>query len=187
MKKEEIKNAFEEELKNINVSRELKEKTLNKISYKNNVYHLPYWIKNCVAIFIVTCICLSIYLANNKIDFNKNIKEKNFNENIYQETNLKNTNKNDTNGTFMLKSANPSLEYSPVENSIDDSTRLRKNSNVMMDYINIENSYILTEEDFLINNPNAIKTDNGYLITEDDETFLFVFENGFFLRKDIIK
>ena len=66
MNKKELKSAFEKEFKNINVSNELKEKTLNAIntSSKQKTSHIPY-IRNFAAVFVVTLLCLSIYFSNN--------------------------------------------------------------------------------------------------------------------------
>lgn len=185
MKKEEIKNIFEENLKNIKVSKELKEKTLNNIYTKNNVYHFPYWLKNCAAIFIVTCICLSIYLINNKPQFTNESNEINLNnESIHQETSdtvqLKDINNSNS---FMLKSSKPSLNYSAMESLQKESDNLREYGSILMDSLEDQKSEVLTEEEFLLKNPDAKKTNEGYMIIENNKEVIYIFNNGLLIEK----
>lgn len=185
MKKEEIKNAFEESLKNIKVSRKLKEKTLNNIYTKNNVYHFPYWLKNCAAIFIVTCICLSIYLINNKPQLQNESDKINLNnESINQETagNVQTETISNSN-SFMLKSSKPSLNYSAMESLQNASDSLREYGSILMDSLESQQSEVLTEEEFLIKNPDAKKSNEGYMIIENNEEVIYIFKNGLFIEK----
>ncbi len=193
MKKEELKKEFEKKLKNITVSNELKERTLNNIYSKNNVYHLPYWIKNCAAVFVVTCLCLSIYAINDKNvfnkEFNKDTSANSYAENHYLQditdenmgvdsimdrkvlmksysTESVENFTNDLNDTFF-----PATQFS-TSNSIPDSMLTDK-------LLNSTKESELSEEDFLINNPNAKKTENGYSIIKDNVEIFYELKDGF--------
>ncbi|MBP3284805.1 MAG: hypothetical protein J6M02_04840 [Clostridia bacterium] len=64
-KRNELNNIFQKELKTITVSEELKNRTLNKIE-KQSTFSL-YWLRNCAAVLLVSCICLSLYLHQNPL------------------------------------------------------------------------------------------------------------------------
>lgn len=64
-KKNEIKQILENEFQDITVSDELKLKTLQEI--KNYSKPSLYWLRNCAAVFIVSCLCLSLYLHESHI------------------------------------------------------------------------------------------------------------------------
>ena len=180
MKKEEIKNIFEDNLKNVKVSRELKEKTLNKIYSKNNVYHFSYWLKNCAAIFIVTCICLSIYLIKAKPQFANESNELNLNSQSINKESFENvqTQSIANSNTLMFKSSRPSSLYSTME-----SDNLRGYGSIIMDNLGNQKSEVLTEEEFLIKNPDAKKTTEGYIIIENNKKVIYVFKNGLLTEK----
>lgn len=196
MKKEELKKEFEEKLKNITVSDELKERTLNNIYSKNNVYHLPYWIKNCAAVFVVSCLCLSIYVINNKNIFNKSSSNE-FSPKIHTgEYILQST--DDTAVTIdtlpeckmMIKSSSPLNElessYYTPENTLNNITdglmRSSSFSAITQDLANSYNDSTATEipeEEFLRNNPYAKKTENGYSIIKDNVEIFYELKDGF--------
>lgn len=196
MKKEELKKEFEEKLKNITVSDELKERTLNNIYSKNNVYHLPYWIKNCAAVFVVTCLCLSIYVVNNKNIFSKSSNDE-FSPKLHTgEYFLQST--DDTAVKFdtlpeckmMIKSSSPLNElessYYTPENTLNNITdglmRSSSFSAITQDLANSYNDSATTEipeEEFLRNNPDAKKTENGYSIIKDNVEIFYELKDGF--------
>lgn len=62
-KRNELNNIFQKELNTITVSEELKNRTLNKI--KKQPTSSLYWLRNCAAVLLVSCICLSLYLHQN--------------------------------------------------------------------------------------------------------------------------
>lgn len=68
MKKSELKSAFDKKFKNIEVSEELKAKTLKTISeaQTSKTSHFPY-LRNFAAVFVVSLLCLSVYLAKNPV------------------------------------------------------------------------------------------------------------------------
>ena len=167
------------------MSKELKEKTLNKIYSKNNVYHFPYWLKNCAAIFIVTCICLSIYLINNKPQFANESNKINLNSgSINQETlGTVQTETINSSNSFMLKSSKPSLNYSTMESLQNENDSLREYGSILMDSLEDQKSEVLTEEEFLIKNPDAKKTIEGYMIIENNKEVIYFFENGLLVKK----
>ena len=187
MKRKEVKKAFEKTLKNINVSNELKVKTLNNIYSKNNVYHFPYIIRNCAAIFVVTCICLSVYLITN---------DKNTTENITLDEAISETNESNTSITSyedyrILKSA-PVKEYKATQNlsttnEIKTESAFNKEaSKMLMDSIEEASTetYIgLTEDEFLINNPGAKKIEEGYIILENEKEILYKIKGGIISEK----
>lgn len=195
MKRKELKKAFEEMVKDIKVSDSLKEKTINNIYSKNNVYHFPYWIKNCAAIFIVTCLCLSIYVINNKnIFYKKNIPE----NIIIEDSNTENSESiylDDANlyNDYKLKSL-PTKNYVTTneilnsQNAIAESTLLEKSYGIIFDSIEERSTinYIgLSEIEFLANNPNARKTENGYIIMESGKEILYTLKDGIISEKII--
>lgn len=181
MKKNEIKKIFEENLKNIEVSSELKEKTLNIIKNKNNVYHFPYIIRNCAAIFIVTCLCLSLYLVNNKNPFNK--------KDIPSESNTLNSIE-DTPLTTSYKTVKslPMEKYGTLNQDFFSTNSIKAEASINEENLriqedSIEDLYIgnyigLDEEEFLNINPNAKKTENGYIIIENNEEILYKISDG---------
>lgn len=196
MKKEELKKEFEESLKNIIVSDKLKEITLNNIYSKNNVYHLPYWIKNCAAIFVVTCICLSIYVVNNKNIFNK----ESYNNETYttlhtEEYLLKSINDEKVmtdclpESKMILKSIPlneiESSSYAEDKISNDVSNNSMRYSTFSITTNGLTESYTdssvegITEEEFLENNPNAQQTENGYIVVKNDVEVFYELKNGF--------
>lgn len=187
MKKEKFKNIFEESLKNIKVSKELKDKTLNKLYSKNNVYHFPYWIKNCAAIFIVTCICLSIYVINNKTQFNSSSDDSNLNKKpVPQEATfgvIELETRNEVN-KFTVKSVKPASDYSTKESVLDETDNLRAYGSVTMDSLETQKSEGLTEKEFLLINPNAEKTNDGYIVIKNSKKIIYVFENGLLIEKN---
>lgn len=190
MKKEELKKEFEEKLKNITVSSNLRERTLNNIYSKNNVYRLPYWIKNCAAVFVVTCLCLSIYVVNNKNIFNK---ENDTHDSIELHTEnymLKSINDE----SLMLESSMSSFEMKSTtldtsnnySNDIDSSDLFTPEFSLKRSAPITSNSFtecikepIPTEEEFLTDNPDAIKTEIGYMIIKDDTEIYYELKDGF--------
>ena len=199
MKKEELKKEFEERLKNITVSDDLKEKTLANIYSKNNVYRLPYWIKNCAAIFVVTCLCLSIYIVNNKNIFDKKTEDESsvklhtedYSLNSINDESLKmESSINSSEGKTLMKSATfDSSEFfphdinannlAPVQFSITPSTP----APILEDsYIVHDSESALTEEEFLKDNPNAKKTGNGYMVVINDIEIFYELKDGFIYK-----
>ncbi len=196
MKKKELRKEFEERLKNITVSDDLKEKTLANIYSKNNVYRLPYWIKNCAAIFVVTCLCLSIYIINNKNIFDKKTEDESSVKLHIEDYSLQSINDeslkmessiNSSEGKTLMKSATfDSSEFfpndinannlAPVQFSITRSTP----APILEDsYIVHDSESVLTEEEFLKNNPNAQQTENGYKIIKDNVEIFYELKDGF--------
>jgi hypothetical protein len=190
MKKNEINKILENELKTIKVSNELKEKTLNNIYNKNNVYHLPIWIKNTAAIFIVTCICLSIYLANNRIKLDNSVQSldeiNNLDTNITEAAYGGLEKEESLSAKKTLKFSAPLNDYVKPENATNKEIIFDTSDNLLNERL-IEDSSILTEEEFLLNNPEAKKLENGYLITENNEKIIYIFNNGLFIEKNIFK
>jgi len=82
-KRNELKDIFQKELNNIKVTNKLKDKTLLNISkqHKTSIYYL----RNCAAVLLVSCICLSLNLKKNSFFYKKNIPL----ESMPQDTNLK--------------------------------------------------------------------------------------------------
>lgn len=185
MKKEEIKSIFEENLENIKISKELKEKTLNNIYSKNNVYRFPYLIKNCAAIFIVTCICLSIYIINNKPNSINELSEATINSESIIKKSFENveTQSIDNSSSFMLKSSRPSANNSIIESLQNKNEDLHEYDSVLMDGLEKQDDEILTEEDFLLKNPTAKKTNEGYMIIKNNKKTIYIFENGLLIEK----
>lgn len=196
MKKEELKKKFEERLKNITVSDDLKERTLTNIYSKNNVYRLPYWIKKCAAIFVVTCLCLSIYIVNNKNIFDKKTEDESsvklhiedYSLNSINDENLKmESSINSSEGKTLMKSAtfDSSESFSndinannlaPAQFSITRSTP----APILEDsYIVHDSESALTEEEFLKDNHNAKKTGNGYIVVINDTEIFYELKDGF--------
>lgn len=190
MEKNELNKILENELKNIKVSNELKEKTLNRIYNKNNVYHLPIWIKNTAAIFIVTCICLSIYLANNSIKLDNSAqsldKINNLDTNITEAAYGGLEKEENLSAKETLKFRAPLNDYAKTGSTTNREIMFNTSDNILNEYL-IEDSSILTEEEFLINNPDAEKIEDGYLITENNEKIIYIFNNGIFIEKNIVK
>jgi hypothetical protein len=77
-------------------------------------------------------------------------------------------------------------EEQDIKQNIEESSRLQENSYITMDLIQESEYYILTEEEFLTNYPDAIKTNNGYLVTKNNETHIYIFKDGLFIKKNII-
>ena len=196
MKKEELKKEFEERLKNITVSDDLKERTLTNIYSKNNVYRLPYWIKNCAAIFVVTCLCLSIYIVNNKNIFDKKTEDESSVKLHIEDYSLQSINDeslkmessiNSSEGKTLMKSATFDSEeffsndinsnnLAPVQFSITPFT----SAPILEDsYIVHDSESALTEEEFLKYNPNAKKTGNGYMVVINDIEIFYELKDGF--------
>lgn len=184
MKREELKNEFNKKLKNIKVSEELKEKTINKIYLKGNVYHLPYWIKNCAAVFIVTCLCLSIYVVNNKNIFNKSTADNENSIDLYSENySLRSINKENVElNDEILDSYNQnSFGMAITENATKELFSTKSNS--IQDSINLDYDLKITEEEFLLNNPNAIKIENGYILKVDNIEIFYELKDGLVYKK----
>jgi len=80
-KKNEIKDIFEKETQNITVSKKLKKETLSAV--KTHSSPSLYWVKNCAAVLVVSCLCLSLYLHENR-----NFKEHYINETTPQDISI---------------------------------------------------------------------------------------------------
>lgn len=189
MKKEELKKEFEEKLKNIAVSAELKERTLNNIYSKNNVYHLPCWIKNCAAVFVVTCLCLSIYVVNNKNIFNKDNSANSYTENYFlQDITDENMNVDSImDSKVLMKSySTDSVENftNDLDNTIFHDTQYPKIRSAPVPMLSNElldstDKNEISEEEFLRNNPDAKKTENGYIIIKNNVEISYELKDGF--------
>lgn len=189
MKKEELKKEFEEKLKNIAVSAELRERTLNNIYSKNNVYHLPCWIKNCAAVFVVTCLCLSIYVVNNKNIFNKDNSANSYTENYFlQDITDENMNVDSImDSKVLMKSySTDSVENftNDLDNTIFHDTQYPKIRSAPVPMLSNElldstDKNEISEEEFLRNNPDAKKTENGYIIIKNNVEISYELKDGF--------
>ena len=82
-KRNELKDIFQKELNNIKVTNKLKNKTLSNIPKQTNIS--IYRLRNCAAVLLVSCICLSLYLNQNSFFYKKSIRL----ESVPQDTNLK--------------------------------------------------------------------------------------------------
>lgn len=179
MKREELKNEFNKKLENIKVSDELKEKTINKIYLKGNVYRLPYWIKNCAAVLVVTCLCLSIYTVNNKNIFTKGIEDSDSSINLYNESSLSRSIKEEKLSEDSSKKSDLSNFYGIYEaKSYDSAIMEEANFNITEDLSDLDKTLKITEEEFLNNHPNAKKVENGYIIKINDTDIFYELENG---------
>lgn len=184
MKREELKNEFNKKLENIKVSDELKEKTINKIYLKGNVYRLPYWIKNCAAVLVVTCLCLSIYIINNKNIFTKSIEDSDSSINLYNENSLSRSLKEeklseDSSGENDLSNFYGIYEMKSYDSAIMENTV----SNITEDLSDLDKTVKITEEEFLLNNPNAEKVENGYIIKINNTVVFYELKNGIVYKK----
>lgn len=175
MKKDELKKAFDKKFGNIEVSKELKDKTLEKIAH-TKTSHLPY-LKNFAAIFIVTFLCLSIYLARDtqKADLiydTSEQKELNNSTEFYRMTTPQDASYQ-TNDVILKQSAN---SYGTSLQSAEAVLDYSKASQELTESVNLATSTI-SEEEFLIQHPNSEKTKNGYILHENDKEIIYVFKD----------
>ncbi len=184
MKREELKNEFNKKLENIKVSDELKEKTINKIYLKGNVYRLPYWIKNCAAIFVVTCLCLSIYTINNKNIFTKSIEDNDSSINLYSENNLSRSIKEEKISDDFSVNSNLSNFYGMYQTKSYDSAIMEDAiSNNTENLLDLDKELKITEEEFLNNNPSAEKVENGYILKINNIENFYELKDGLVYKR----
>ena len=194
MKKSELKKEFEKEFKNILLSKELKTKTINLIKtiHTNKSSHLPY-LRNFAAIFVVTLICLSIYITNN-MSSNNNITTYNVpqEEATLKEQSIENNVEAKSNNTLLRKStiksaksevyygttteelASPPYQFQKA-NSLNNFTL---DSSISDNLEKTESIYSLSEDEFLAQHPEAEKNEKGYIIYENEQKTLYVFKNN---------
>lgn len=206
MNKKEIKDAFEKEFEQVTVSDELKQKTLKILNapLKKPISILPY-IRNLAAVFIVTLLCLSIYLAKtypvkdhitSDMSSDSQTTSENKNEAKISNSAATATQPEKAVETEALPSDNFSLSSSldletsdeyvsdfPVLYSTEidmpdpsiPSTMLRSSKSLMATP-DTENS-ITSEDEFIQKYPDAEKVDNGYVIYENGKETLYVFKD----------
>ncbi len=199
MKKSELKSAFDKEFKNIEVSKELKAKTLKAIDETQTLKtsHLPY-LRNFAAIFVVSLLCLSVYLVKNPI--NRKDSEINIQS---LDINGAQTNEDLKDTSVQLFDINEALEKSVTTTSPSNDISSNSNSRRMVkedlpdstadsleapqdtdsfpetSFMMSTRSTIITEESFLAEHPDAEKTDDGYIINENDNIVLYTFTDGY--------
>lgn len=207
MKKEELKKAFDKEFENITVSAELKEKTLKAINDSSNIKHshLPY-LKNFAAVFVVTMLCLSIYLTRNEPQKNINLEINSEAESISDINTQTPAIANETNESYAIEEVKlpqksiqrNNKKYNQETDSLQQKTTSQKNllmmkapilekqdsdNMILQDFGTLETTQSennnISEEEFLTTYPNAEKIENGYKIYENNKEIIYVFNNGF--------
>lgn len=199
-KRNELKDIFQKELNNIKVTNKLKNKTLSNIPKQTNVS--IYRLKNCAAVLLVSCICLSLYLNQNSFFYKKSITL----ESVPQDSNLKieesipqTTSVEETkmrtysSEDYQPKSTpiesyketitqNTAIEYG-LGNVMQDTAQISENSSIITE--NLENEKILnqikigdTVQKLLQYYPDLEKEENTYQLIHQNNVTIYHIENG---------
>lgn len=116
MKRNEVKKALENEINTVFLSDNLKEKTLQKIrNDSTSSFRIPYWVKSCAAVLVVSCLCLTLYLNRLPI-----IATKNFDNSSSQNSTAGEVSENIKSNNFLEGSSLKSsiLQYSEMPSSV---------------------------------------------------------------------
>lgn len=199
-KKNEIKQILENEFQDVTLSEKLKVKTLQKV--KNYSKPSFYWLRNCAAVLIVSCLCLSLYLHESHILENNFEDEKaqtqEYAEDIVSgsisiqnlnESNLLRSSTTDTtsgfgssaNGFSSVKKENLRKSSAVIQDMLSDES---VSEYLMMNSIedNDENDTDLeigdNVEELLKMYPKAEKQENGYSVSIDGDVAFYEVVNG---------
>lgn len=181
MNRDELKKLMEEEFEDIKMTDKLKLKTIKRINEVNNtnIPHFPY-LKNICAIFIVSLICLCVYLNKNSFYTPKDMaKSEMVEENFINDSSFKDIDElEDASSPKMMKSKSFVAGSGYTEGALEDYSTTYTENATMRDYQMLDNgkneAVLLTEDEFIKKYPEAEKTDKGYIINEK----LYVFEDG---------
>lgn len=200
-KKNEIKQILENEFQDVTVSDELKLKTLQEV--KNYSKPSLYWLRNCAAVFIVSCLCLSLYLHESHILENNFEVEKAQTQEYAEDIESGSISIQNLNESNLLRSSTPvdtTSGFGSSSNGFSTAKKenLQKSSAVIYDMLSDESvseslimnpiqdndeNYIDFEigdniEELLKIYPKAEKQENGYNVSIDGNVVFYEVVNG---------
>ena len=198
-KRTELKTIFDKSCQNVFVSKELKTKTLNSLKKRTTSL---YWLRNCAAILIVSCLCLTLYVQQNT-SFNKDSSNQailqNTNtlapsalpENLSKQRSIYNITPNNSNSPYQTESLQttlPTYDLIKEEHATKtiynfDTTQLQKKSSNIIHQVQIGD----TEQELLNAYPQIEKHENGYSLSLNEQIVLYEVTNGLISNISILQ